>query len=345
MSWYLSAGKDWDVVLSSRVRLARDIEGYEFPHRMTSDKRMELRDKVIDVLTARTPDGKKEYVTLVMDLLPEEDRRALVEKHLISDDLAKGGPGRGACISRDESVSILVNEEDHIRIQVMEAGYALDSAYRKAEEVAVLIEKQLPIAYSEQYGFLTACPTNTGTGMRASVMMHLPALTMLGKMQALIEGLTQAGFAVRGYLGEHSQANGNLYQLSNQITLGLTEMQILDGFKQMIDEVLELERKYRTEMYQENPDRIQDRIFRSYGELLYARMMSEGEAMKRISDLRLGISLGIIKTHEEADMAKLVSHVGSAAVQKDSGEVMTVAKQEIRRAEIVRNILAQTKKS
>ncbi|HHT76568.1 MAG TPA: ATP--guanido phosphotransferase, partial [Clostridiaceae bacterium] len=166
-----------------------------------------------------------------------------------------------------------------------------------------------------------------------------------GKMQALIEGLTQAGFAVRGYLGEHSQANGNLYQLSNQITLGLTEMQILDGFKQMIDEVLELERKYRTEMYQENPDRIQDRIFRSYGELLYARMMSEGEAMKRISDLRLGISLGIIKTHEEADMAKLVSHVGSAAVQKDSGEVMTVAKQEIRRAEIVRNILAQTKKS
>lgn len=341
MSWYLSRGKDWDVVLSSRVRLARDIDGYSFPHLMAEDKKVEVRDKVISAITSISGNGRGEYVTLNMDLLPEADRRALVEKHLISDDLAKGGIGRSVCISRDESVSILINEEDHIRIQVMDAGFTLDKAYKKAEEIAIALEKALPVAYSDQYGFLTACPTNTGTGMRASVMVHLPALTMLGRMQPLIDGLSQAGFTVRGYLGEHSQANGNIYQMSNQITLGITEGNILLSFKRMVEEVILLERKLRKELFENNPDKITDRVYRAYGELQYARMITDAEAMKKISDLRLGISLGFFKEQTEETMAKLAAFIGAAGVQKDSGEMLSVRQQEIRRADIVRRMLAE----
>lgn len=345
MSWYLSKGPDWDVVLSSRVRLARDLEGYSFPHRMVDDDKKASCDRIVEAIGAINSKTEDKFVTLSMDLLPEADRQALVEKHLISDDLAKGGPGKSVCISKDESVSILVNEEDHIRIQVMEAGFSLKNAYRRAEAIAVSLEKSLPVAYSEKYGFLTACPTNTGTGMRASVMVHLPALTNSGRMKSLIDGLTQAGFAVRGYLGEHSQADGNIYQLSNQITLGISEADILLGFERMVQEVLELERKLRREIYDGNPMKVKDRVYRSYGELLYARLMTDVEAMKRISDLRLGIALGIFPEQDEEDMAMISAAIGPASVQKESGEMLSPRQQEMNRAEKIRSILLKDKEN
>ncbi|NLW89691.1 MAG: protein arginine kinase [Clostridiaceae bacterium] len=340
MSWYTQCGKDGDVILSSRVRLARDLEGYAFPHGMTNDKKMEARDRIVDAITAMPSVRSEKFVTLNMDLLPEPDRFALVEKHLISEDLSKGGPGLGVCISKDESVSIMINEEDHIRIQVMDCGFSLDRAYRKAEEIAVFLENHLPVAFSDQYGFLTACPTNTGTGMRASVMVHLPALTMLGRMQPMIDGLSQAGFTVRGYLGEHSMSTGNLYQLSNRITLGITEKNVLLSFKRMVEEVLDLERKLRKELFDSNPDKIRDMVYRSYGELLYARMMTDTEAMKRISDLRLGIALGFFSEQNEETLSRLAAFIGPAGVQKDKGEVLSVRLQEIHRAEMIRRILS-----
>lgn len=343
MSWYISCGKDGDVVLSSRVRLARDLDGYSFPHRMTGDKMIEVRDRVVSAVMSLPTAETDKFVSLNMDLLPEPDRIALVEKHLISEDLAKGGPGRSVCISKDESISILVNEEDHIRIQVMDCGFSLEKAYRKAEEIAIFLEKNLPVAYSNQYGFLTACPTNTGTGMRASVMVHLPALTLLNRMQPLIDGLTHAGFAVRGYLGEHSQANGNVYQLSNQITLGITEANVLFSFKRMVEEVMQLERKLRIEMYDSNPEKIRDRVYRSYGELLYARMMTDTEAMKRISDLRLGIALGFFNELDTEILSRLAAFIGPAGVQKDKGEILTLPQQETHRAEIIHRILTDKK--
>ncbi|MBN1775157.1 MAG: protein arginine kinase [Clostridiales bacterium] len=343
MSWYTSCGKDGDTVLSSRVRLARNLSGYSFPHHMTEEKMIEVRDRAVSAIMSLPCAETEKFVTLNMDLLPDADRVALVEKHLISEDLAKGGPGHSVCISKDESVSIMVNEEDHIRIQVMDCGFSLDKAYRKAEEIAVFLENHLQIAYSEQYGFLTACPTNTGTGMRASVMVHLPALTTLGRMQALIDGLSQAGFAVRGYLGEHSQANGNVYQMSNQITLGISETNILLSFKRMVEEVLELERKLRSELYASNPHKIRDRVYRSYGELLYARMMTDVEAMKRISDLRLGIALGFFEENDEETLARLAAFIGPAGVQKDKGELLSIHEQEIHRAEMIRRMLSQKK--
>lgn len=341
MSWYLSKGPDWDVVLSSRVRLARNLEDCSFPHSMDDAKKELIRDQAVKAVQQLNNTTHERFVTLNMDLLPEADRQALVEKHLISDDLAKGGVGLSVCISKDESVSIMINEEDHIRIQVMDAGFSLRQAYKRAEGIAVALEKSLPIAYSDKYGFLTACPTNTGTGMRASVMVHLPALTSSGRMKSLIDGLTQAGFAVRGYFGEHSQADGNIYQLSNQITLGISETDILTGFERMVQEVLELERKLRKEIYESNPMKITDKVYRSYGELLYARMMTDVEAMRRISDLRLGISLGIFKEFDEEKMAQLSSYIGAANVQKESGEMLSPRQQEIKRAEKIRALLTK----
>jgi protein arginine kinase len=343
MSWYLSKGPEWDVVLSSRVRLARDLDGYSFPYRLEDRDRNIVRDRVFDAIHVINDTNTKmedRFVTLNMDLLPEADRQALVEKHLISEDLAKGGSGRSVCISRDESTSILVNEEDHVRIQVMEAGFSLKKAYVRAENIAIALEKMLPIAYSDKYGFLTACPTNTGTGMRASVMVHLPALTHSGRMKPLMDGLQQAGFVVRGYLGEHSQADGNLYQLSNQITLGISESDIMSGFERMVQEVLALERKLRKEMYESNPTAVTDRVYRSYGELLYARMMTDAEAMKRISDLRLGVALGIFSEIDEEKISLLSAHIGPASVQKDLGEMLSPKQQEMHRADKIRKILA-----
>lgn len=339
MSWYTSKGPEWDVVLSSRVRIARNLEGYTFPHRMQDSDRVKAGEKIIEAIRSMNGSAGNGFVTLNMDLLPEADRQSLVEKHLISDDLAKGGPGRSVCISKDESISILINEEDHIRIQVMDSGYSLKKAYSRAEAISVALEKALPIAYSDKYGFLTACPTNTGTGLRASVMVHLPALTGSGRMKSLSDGLAQAGFAVRGYLGEHSQADGNVYQLSNQITLGISETDILAGFERMVREVLDLERKLRKEIYENNPMKITDKVYRSYGELLYARMMTDTEAMKRISDLRLGIALGVFGEHDEEKMAQLSAAIGSASIQKESGEVLSPRQQEINRADKIRTLL------
>lgn len=345
MSWYLTKGPEWDVVLSSRVRLARNLTDCSFPYRMTTKECSKVCDRIVKAIRASESQTQEKYMTLNMDSLPDADRQALVEKHLISDDLAKGGTGRCAMISQDEAVSILVNEEDHIRIQVMSEGFSLAKVYRRAEAVAVALERDLPIAYSEKYGFLTACPTNTGTGLRVSVMVHLPALTSSGRIKPLIDGLTQAGFAVRGYLGEHSQADGNIYQLSNQITLGISETDILVGFERMVREVMELERKLRSEIFENNPMKISDRVYRSYGELLYARMMTDVEAMKRISDLRLGISLGILKEIDEETMARLSSVIGTASIQKDSGELLSPRLQEIHRAEKTRRLLEEAVKS
>ena len=341
MSWYLSKGPEWDVVLSSRVRIARDLDGYSCPHLMDDQQRIIVRDKVVDAIRIINKKTNDRFVTLNMELLPEADRQALVEKHLISDELSKGGVGRSVCISKDESISIMINEEDHIRIQVMDAGFALKKTYMRAEAIAVALEKILPVAFSEKYGFLTTCPTNTGTGLRASVMVHLPALTSSGRMKSLIDGLTQAGFAVRGYLGEHSQADGNIYQLSNQITLGISETGILTGFERMVQEVLELERQLRKEIYDNNPMKITDRVYRSYGELLYARMMTDEEAMKKISDLRLGIALGIFTEFDEEKMAQLSAYIGPASVQKECGEMISPRQQEINRAEKIRSLLSK----
>ena len=187
MSWYLEAGNDSDIVLSSRIRLARNLRGMPFPNRMNDETRKKALDSISEALL-KYPGNK----LMRMDIapLPQIDRRALIENHLISEDLCKGLEGQSVFISRDENISVMVNEEDHLRIQVMAPGFALENTYTQAEDLAIFLEKELPIAFSEKYGFLTAYPSNTGTGLRASVMVHLPVITSIGRMQALTDSLS-----------------------------------------------------------------------------------------------------------------------------------------------------------
>ena len=258
---------------------------------------------------------------------------------MISEELAKGQEGQSVFISKDENVSVMVNEEDHLRIQVMAPGFALENTYKQAEELAIYLEKALPIAFSEKYGFLTAYPSNTGTGLRASVMVHLPVVTSIGKMSNLIDSLSKAGYTVRGVYGEKSKPAGNIYQISNTITLGISESKTLSNFAKMINEVIALERKLRKDYYEKNKDRLEDKVYRSLGELTYARMLPAGEAMNRLSDLRLGVACGFMKDVDERQLMLLLNTIGDASVQKRCGDVLLPKDIDIKRAELVREVL------
>lgn len=340
MSWYLEAGNDSDIVLSSRIRLARNIKGIPFPNRMSDEIRTSVLEKVSDVLLNMPGNG-----LMRMDIapLPQIDRKALIEKHLISEELAKGQAGQSAFISRDEDFSVMVNEEDHIRIQVMAPGFALENIYKQAEDLAMYLEQNMDIAFSEKYGFLTAYPSNTGTGLRASVMVHLPIITAIGRMSALANSLEKAGYTVRGAFGEKSKPSGNIYQISNTITLGISERKTLSNFARMINEVIQLERQLRKDYYEKNPDRVEDKIFRSYGELTYARLLPESEAMNRLSDLRLGVACGFVKSVNERQLMMLLNTIGSASVMKRCGEVLSPKECDRKRAEFVREVLLNKK--
>ena len=342
MSWYLEAGNDSDIVLSSRIRLARNLKDMPFPNRMNDEE----REKVLNV----TSDALLHYTgsnLMRMDIapLPETDRRALIENHLISEALAKGLAGQSCFISKDENISVMINEEDHIRIQVMAPGFALENTYKQAEELAIHLEKNLPIAFSEKYGFLTAYPSNTGTGLRASVMVHLPVVTSIGRMPALTDSLSKAGYTVRGVYGEGSHSAGNIYQISNTITLGISESRTLQNFAKMINEVIALERKLRSDFYEKNKDRLEDRVYRSLGELTFARMLTAGEAMNRLSDLRLGVACGFLKEVGERDLMLLLNTIGNASVQKRCGQELLPKDVDVKRAEFVREVLLKKKEN
>ena len=342
MSWYLEAGNDSDIVLSSRIRLARNLSGMPFPNRMNDEQRTKALEQISEVLT-KMPGN----VLMRMDIspLPMIDRQALIEKHLISEELAKGQAGQSAFISRDENFSVMINEEDHIRIQVMAPGFALENTYKQAEELALYLEQNLPVAFSEKYGFLTAYPSNTGTGLRASVMVHLPVIAASGKIANVFDSLEKAGYTVRGVYGEKSRPAGNIFQISNTITLGISENKILQNFTKMINEVIALERKLRKEHYEKNKDRLEDKIYRSMGELAYARFLPENEAMNRLSDLRLGVACGFLKDVDERQLMLLLNTIGQASGQKRCGEALDLKERDRKRAEFVREVLLKKKET
>ncbi len=339
MTWYMDKGPDSDVILSSRVRLARNLCDRPFPNKLDSARAAALSQEVADAFLGDSRDRRADYLDVDLGCLPEQDRMALAEKRLISEDLARFGECRRAIISRDESVSVMVNEEDHIRIQAMAAGFALDAAYRKAEAVALLLEERLPIAWSDKYGFLTACPTNTGTGMRASAMAHLPGLAMAGLLRGAIESLGKMGFAVRGNYGEHSQASGLLFQISNQITLGLGEDELLTDLKRVVGQLVAQERKARKSVYDKDPVGLDDRASRALGLLRSARRMGSEEAMQLISDVRLGLALRLVDGVTEESLNRAIVSIGPASVQKSAGHPMGEAERDVERARTLHSIL------
>jgi len=347
--WLRNTGPERDVVISSRVRLARNIRGFRF---MSKADRPEREDLVVKA-RAQVMKARDAGSMIWFDLpgIAEQERSILVERHLISQQLAKGAGNtgasgldqpRGAAVSSDESLSIMVNEEDHLRIQVIRSGLQLRDAWREANEIDDRLEQSIPFAFHERFGYLTACPTNMGTGIRVSVMLHLPALTLTNEIERVRRATRDMQLAVRGFYGEGSDATGDLFQVSNQTTLGKSEEEILDEFDaRVIPQVIEYERQARRLLVEKRSAVLDDRVFRALGTLQNARLLKTDEAMRMLSHLRLGVEAGRVTNVPVESINRLMLMCQPAHLQRVAGKTLTQADRAEARATLVRGELAR----
>ena len=326
-----------DVVISCRVRLARNYQDIPFPTMMNDVWAAESVRRATDAMAAMDDAGAYRLVRL-HDVVPV-DRQALMERHLISRDLISRADIAAALIREDERVSIMVNEEDHLRIQVLLPGSQLEAAAALARALDERIERTVQYAFDEQLGYLTTCPTNTGSGMRASVMLHLPALTMAGQMGAVNQGVAKLGLTIRGLYGEGSEALGNLYQVSNQITLGRTEQEIVETIGAVCKQLTDLERKQRKALTERDADALEDQLMRSVGLFAYARRMDSKEFMQRWSDVRLASALGMVDIPLEK-LDELIYEAQPACVIQKAGKELTAMQRDQARAGMTRTVCA-----
>ncbi|NLK88455.1 MAG: protein arginine kinase [Clostridiaceae bacterium] len=328
-----------EVAISSRVRLARNLEAYPFTTRMSRLQGAEILEKVREALLDDAGLSGYEFSYLEMQSLKPLDRQLLVEKHLISPEFAEGNAGRAAIISKDGRISVMVNEEDHLRLQCIYSGMQLEEAWKLCGSLGSNLDKKLGFAFDKSYGYLTCCPTNIGTGIRASVMLHLPALSMTGYIKGVLETCGKIGVAVRGLYGENSEAEGNMFQISNQVTLGQTEEEIIAGISNITQQISEQEKMLRIELYRQNPVRFEDKIYRSLGLLRSARLITSEESLKLISDVRLGMIMGLLQGMELEDLNELTLMIRPAYLQKTYGEQLKPDERDQKRAELIRKKL------
>lgn len=332
--WLKGVGPESDVVISTRIRLARNLDRFPFPPQASESVRGEieavLRSPVVEVL----PEGSLGYVRV--DPLNILDRQFLVERQVISREHSEGKGPRGVGIGPQESMSLMVNEEDHLRMQVLRSGMALDECWSQINQVDDALQQKVSFAFSEEFGYLTACPTNVGTGMRVSLMLHLPALVMTKEIQKVFQSMHKMNLAVRGLYGEGSQAMGDFYQVSNQVTLGKSEQQIIETMKQVIPDVLEYERRIRREMVRDNRDKLHDKVSRALGILRCARTITSEETMHLLSSLRLGVNLGLVDGIEIPTINELFIHTQPAHLQKVSGGFLESGDRNATRAAHIR---------
>ncbi|MCS7463542.1 protein arginine kinase [Paenibacillus doosanensis] len=340
--WMKGDGPDSDIVISSRIRIARNLQSYPFPMLATNQQSLEVLEKVSDVLQNEELHTISRFSLISLADLNDLEKRVLVEKHLISPALASESRNGAVILSDNESVSIMVNEEDHLRIQCLCPGFQIKEAWDLASQIDDIFEVQLDYAFDEKRGYLTSCPTNVGTGIRASVMIHLPALVLTQQINRILSAITQVGLAVRGLYGEGSEALGNLFQISNQITLGQSEQEIIDNLYGVVRQIIEHERAAREKLQYETKAKLLDRISRSYGILSYAAIMDSKEAAQRLSDVRLGVDLGIIKNVPTQVMNELLVMTQPGFLQQYAGEKLTAEERDIRRAQLIREKFSQT---
>lgn len=331
--WYESEHSNNDAVLSTRIRFARNLEEYPFPCRLDAEGKEKVCHAVRDALS--NVSGIKLTYIEMSDLTPKQ-AVALAERHLISPEFASPQKGRALLISDDESVSIMLCEEDHIRIQVIKGGLDFDGAFELANKIDDLLDSKLKYAFDERIGYLTQCPTNLGTGMRASVMMHLPALSKCGQMSKLASTVAKLGLTIRGTYGEGSNAKGDIYQLSNQVTLGISERSALDNLKSITMQIATQERS-AGEKFVKNVN-VVDRITRAYGILSSARLLSTDEMLDLFSWARLGANYGIIETNI-AKINELTETMQAATLSCRIDENLTSDERDEQRAKAVREAL------
>ena len=338
--WMLGGGKESDIVISSRIRLARNLQGYSFPHLLSHEQAMQLVEKIASVMANAPAEEANKFEMLYMKYLSPLDRQVLVEKHLISPQQAESEAG-ALLLSKEEDLAIMINEEDHLRIQCLLPGLQLAEAFAAANRVDDLLEEKLDIAYDNQFGYITACPTNLGTGLRASVMLHLPALVLTKQADELFAAVNKVGMTVRGLYGEGTKSSGNMFQLSNQVTLGLAEEEVISRLNKVAMQVIEQEREARLWLQKQNDKALADGIWRAYGILANARIMSAGEMMERCSQVRLGIDMGILANLDAATITRIMVGTQPAFVQKRSNQELDAQSRDWQRAQMIRELLRE----
>jgi protein arginine kinase len=329
------------VSISSRIRLARNLDSYPFIPRMSAQQGGEIIDKVGAALANCNDEKVRELLFVDMNSIKPLDKQVLVEKHLISPEFAEGEKARAAVISKDEHICIMVNEEDHLRLQCIFPGMQFDAAWDLCNRLDDILGERLNYAFDKTSGYLTCCPTNAGTGLRASVMMHLPALSMTGYIKGILETCAKIGVAVRGIYGENSEASGYMYQVSNQVTLGQSEEEIIAGISNITAQIADKEKMLRSELYKQIPSQLEDRVFRAFGLLTNARIMSTEECLKLLSDVRLGVIMGLLTGLELRDLNKLTIMIQPAHIQKLSGIQLAPEDRDLKRAEFVRRMMKE----
>ncbi|MGE5495017.1 MAG: hypothetical protein ACM3S4_06955 [Burkholderiales bacterium] len=330
--WLEDNAPESDVVVSTRIRLARNLADVPFPTRITEKEDVEKVHELAKSSLLVSP----QFRYFRLSDMSEISRRALIEKNIISSDLARNNLG-GLIANSDESLSVMILEEDHYRIQSLKSGLALEAAYGEADQLDNMLSAGVDYAYDENFGFLTSCPTNVGTGLRASLMLHLPALTAAKGMPRIISMVSKIGMTVRGAFGEGSAASGAFYQISNQITLGVSEKEILSRLLSTVNKVMDFERSTRKELYKNLGITLEDRIWRALGVLRHARRISDSEAQKLISDVAFGVSLGIVPHLTAGRLYKVMMDTRPAIIAERLDDPQPL-KRDIARANILREV-------
>ena len=333
MNWYLQNGKDSDIVISSRVRLARNLKNYPFKEKA----KPEDLENILNTMKEITPSIGYDLKYIELKDLDDITKLSLIEKHIISPDFAVN-PYGAIVINEEENICIMINEEDHLRIQVFASGQELENLTNLAIEIDEKIDGLVEYAFNKKYGYLTSCPTNVGTGMRASVMVHLPALTLTGNISKVLRVVNNFGMNIRGIYGEGTQSQGNIYQISNNQSLGLTEKEIVKNLKTITEKVIEQERLARKYLAKDQIE-LEDRVYRSYGILTNALKISSEESRKLLSDVKLGTDLGIIKELNDTKVNSLNLYTKPGNLQKYLGKELEAYERDIERAKVIKQII------
>ncbi len=333
--WLRGEGPLHEIVISTRIRLARNIAGFPFLSRADADQRREVADTALGAV--RKAGGMADFLQFDVESLEELDRTLLVERHLISRQHAESSGARAVAFHPSENAAIMVNEEDHLRIQVLRSGLQLEPAWQQVNEIDDALEAQLEYAFHSRYGYLTACPTNVGTGLRVSVMLHLPALKMTNELEKVGQAARDMNLAVRGLHGEGSEALGDFFQISNQVTLGRDESEILEDFARVvIPKIVEYEQATRQALVSGKAAMLDDRVFRALGVLQNARLMSSSEAMRYLSHVRMGLHTGRIAGADVRTVNELFLHTQPAHLQRLRGERLSGEQRSQVRAALIR---------
>ena len=334
--WYESDGERSDVVISTRIRLARNLNGYPFPHLMSQAQMKEVNEKVRDALIGGNTALRDRFRYIEAEKLSPVELASLAGRHLISPEFAGKPDGRAILLMDDESVCIMLNEEDHVRIQVMGSGMQLEKAYDMADKIDSILDETLNFAFDEELGYLTSCPTNLGTGMRASLMLHLPASEADGTLRRIAASLGKVGATIRGSYGEGSQSTGAMYQISNQVTLGISEKDTVSNLTDIANQIISLEKKSRGQLM--SSESYQDTVWRALGILKTARVMSSSEFASLYSALRVGVAEGLVKGMTLGQLSEAYESVQPARLMEQYGENMNAAQRDKKRAEILRGV-------